>query len=149
MLSIKIKEFFPMETHLGIHCYKANSNVNTEEIRISMLLQCVLIVPAPGKTPILVHFKCNSFSYRPSNTNYSLSSVTTPDFLLSDLHAPSDYLNTSLKAGIPPLLCPAASQLHFSSPPPSSSPLQTPGHFTAGHEDSVPVCQMLPSPVSA
>lgn len=45
-----------MGTHLDTHySYKANSSVNTEEISISMLLQRVFIVPAPGKTTILVH----------------------------------------------------------------------------------------------
>lgn len=67
MLSTEKKKSFIRET-LGTHySYKANSNVNTEEISISVLLQCVLIVPAPGKTTISVHFKCNSFRYKPSH----------------------------------------------------------------------------------
>lgn len=122
MLLIERKKSFPMETHLGTrYCYKANSNVNTEEISISMLLQCVLIAPAPGKTGYFSTFQMWQFQIQvfTSNTNYSTFSfsVTTPDFLLSDLHTPSAYLNASLKAGIPPSLSPAASQLHCSCPP--------------------------------
>lgn len=62
------KKIFSNGTHLGTpYCYKANSNVITEEISISALLQCVLIVPAPGKTTILSTFKYNSFRYKPSH----------------------------------------------------------------------------------
>lgn len=147
------KKIFSNGTHLGTHyCYKANSNVNTEEISISALLQCVLIVPAPGKTTILSTFKYNSFRYKPSHQiQIILLSPSQWRHQIFFCQTCTHLLTKCKPQGRHPILtvpCSIPVSFQLTSPSPAACTPQTTGHFTAAHEASVPVCLMLPSPGS-